>query len=398
MAMSHSHSTTSPLRLSARAAAILQSEIRNMSIECERVGGINLSQGVCDTPVPVEVQKGAVEGIEEGFNIYTRYDGLEELRRAIAVKMGRYNGLAVDPASQIIVSAGATGAFYCACLALLDPGDEVILFEPYYGYHLSTLLAVGAAPAYVRMDPPDWTFTLERLEQAVTPRTRGILVNTPGNPSGKVFTRAELLQIAEFATRHNLFVFTDEIYEYFLYDGREHVTPATIPGLADRTISISGFSKTFSITGWRIGYAIAAERWAETIGFYNDLVYVCAPAPLQIGVARGLARLGDDYYNGLKAEYLAKRDRMCDALRAAGLTPYVPQGAYYVLADVAVLPGRSSKERAMFLLEKTGVAAVPGEAFYHDERGDSLLRFCYAKSDADLDEACSRLERLRHEP
>jgi aminotransferase len=393
--MPASRTSASQLRLSARAAAILQSEIRNMSIECERVGGINLSQGVCDTPVPVDVQRGAVEGIQEGFNIYTRYDGLDELRQAIAQKMRTYNGLSVDPASEIIVSAGATGALYCACLALLDPGDEVILFEPYYGYHVNTLLSVGAVATSVPMQPPDWTFSMDDLERAVTPRTRGILVNTPGNPSGKVFTRAELQKVADFASRHDLFVFTDEIYEYFLYDDREHVTPATIPGLADRTISISGFSKTFSITGWRVGYAVASARWAETIGFYNDLVYVCAPAPLQIGVARGLNRLDRAYYESLRGEYVAKRDQICSALQRVGLTPYVPQGAYYVLADVSVLPGRNSKERAMYLLEKTGVASVPGDAFFQGDRGAGLLRFCYAKSARDLDEACNRLERLK---
>ena len=386
---------TSQLRLSARSGDILQSEIRSMSLECERIGGINLSQGVCDTPVPIEVQQGAFEGVTEGFNTYTRYDGLDELRRAIAVKMREYNGVRVDPSSEIVVSAGATGAFYCACLALLDPGDEVILFEPYYGYHLTTLLAAEAVPRYVPMEPPAWTFSLDELERAVTPRTRAVLVNTPGNPSGKVFTRSELQQIADFAIRHDLFVFTDEIYEYFLYDGREHVTPAAIPGLADRTVSISGFSKTFSITGWRIGYAVASSRWAETIGYYNDLVYVCAPAPLQIGVARGLTRLAPEYYRSLQTDYTAKRDQFCRALSAAGLTPYVPEGAYYVLADASVLPGRSSKERAMSLLESTKVAAVPGSAFFTGDRGDTLLRFCFAKSSADLDEACRRLEQLR---
>jgi len=394
--MSVSRTRASQLKLSARAAAILQSEIRNMSIECDRVGGINLSQGVCDTPVPLSVQQGAYDGIKEGFNTYTRYDGLDELRHAIAAKMRVYNGVAVDASSEIIVSAGATGAFYCACLALLNPGDEVILFEPYYGYHVNTLLSVDAVPTCVPMEPPDWTFSLDDLEAAVTPRTRGIMVNSPGNPSGKVFTRAELQQIGEFAMRHDLFVFTDEIYEYFVYDGRQHVTPATIPGLADRTISISGFSKTFSITGWRIGYAAASSRWAETIGHYNDLVYVCAPSPLQIGVARGLASLGPDYYRSLQSEYLGKRDQFCEALRTAGLTPYVPQGAYYVLADASALPGRNSKERALYLLNKAKIAAVPGNAFFHGGRGDRLLRFCYAKSTADLDEACNRLERLHH--
>ena len=385
----------SRLRLSRRAATILQSEIRNMSLECDRVGGINLSQGVCDTPVPVEVKQGAFDGVEEGFNTYTRYDGLDELRRAIAARRRLDYGLAVDPSSEIVVSAGATGALYCVCLALLDPGDEVVLFEPYYGYHVSTLLSVGAVPAYVPMRPPDWTFAPDDLERAVTPRTRAILVNTPGNPSGKVFTRDELEQIADVAGRHDLFVFTDEIYEYFVYDGRRHVAPASVAGLADRTISISGFSKTFSITGWRVGYSVSPARWTETIGYYNDLVYVCAPAPLQVGVARGLARLGEAYYIGLRSEYLAKRDQICDELGLAGLTPHVPQGAYYVLADVSSLPGRTSKARAMHLLDRTGVAAVPGDAFFNDERGSSLVRFCYAKSARDLDEACERLARLR---
>lgn len=365
-----------------------------MSIECDRVGGINLSQGVCDTPVPVEVAQGAVDGIREGFNTYTRYDGLDELRQAIAVTLRERSGVAVDPETEVVVSAGATGAFYVACLALLDPGDEVILFEPFYGYHVNTLLSADAVPAYVPMQPPDWTFAMDDLERAVTPRTRGLMVNTPGNPSGKVFTRAELEQIAELAVRHDLFVFTDEIYEYFVYDGGEHVAPASIPALAGRTITISGFSKTFSITGWRIGYAVTAARWAETMGHYNDLVYVCAPAPLQIGVARGLAQLGPDYYTSLRADYRAKRDQFCDTLRAVGLTPHVPQGAYYVLADASMLPGRTSKERAMALLAQTGVASVPGEAFFTGDGGDRLLRFCYAKSAADLDEACRRLGRL----
>lgn len=365
-----------------------------MSIECSRIGGINLSQGVCDTPVPEEVQRGAFEGIREGFNSYTRYDGLEELRHAIAGAVQRAHGVSVDPRSQIVVSAGATGAFYCACLALLNPGDEVILFEPYYGYHVNTLLAVGAAPIFVPMQAPDWSFGPDDLERAVSPRTRGIMVNTPSNPSGKVFTRAELELVADFARRHDLFVFTDEIYEHFVYDGREHVMPASISGLADRTITISGFSKDFSVTGWRVGYAIAAPQWAEAIGHCNDLVYVCAPAPLQIGVARGLARLGADYFRSLAAEYVRKRDQICSALRTAGLVPHVPQGAYYVLADARALPGTTSKERAMYLLEKTGVASVPGSAFFQDGRGESLIRFCYAKSESDLSEACRRIERL----
>ncbi|MCY3022089.1 MAG: aminotransferase class I/II-fold pyridoxal phosphate-dependent enzyme [Planctomycetota bacterium] len=384
------------LYLSKKSDCVMQSEIRAMSIECDKVGGINLSQGVCDTEVPAAVRRAAQSAIDEGFNTYTRYDGLAELREALARKLAG-GGMKADPNGEITVSAGATGAFYCACLALLDPGDEAILFEPYYGYHLQTLLAVGAVPTYVRMTPPQWTFSMDALERACTPKTRGIMINTPANPSGKVFTEAELKALAEFAERHDLFVFTDEIYEYFLYDGRRHIPPATIPGLRERTITISGLSKTFSITGWRIGYAVSSPRWAQTIGFFNDLVYVCAPAPLQIGVARGLDCLPQEYYSGLCAEYSHKRDKICTALERAGLAPHVPQGAYYVLADISRIPGSNSKERAMRLLQDTGVACVPGEAFFdnaHD--GDNLARFCFAKSGPDLDEACRRLEKLHY--
>jgi len=365
-----------------------------MSIECDRVGGINLSQGVCDTEVPLEVREGAKRAIEEGMNTYTRYDGIDELREAIAWKQKKFYGLDVDAEREIVVSAGATGALYCACLALLDPGDEVILFEPFYGYHLSTVIATLAVPRFVKTVPPDWRFTEESLEACVTPRTRAIVVNTPANPTGKVLTRTELETIARIAVRHDLFVLTDEIYEHFLYDGRTHVAPASLPGMAGRTITISGFSKTFSITGWRIGYCICDSRWAQTIGYFNDLVYVCAPAPLQAGVARGVRALGTDYYRRIAEEHRRKRDRLCAALARAGLAPHVPEGAYYVLADMSRIPGTSSKERAMELLRRTGVAAVPGDAFFNGRGGENLARFCFAKKDEDLEEACRRIERL----
>jgi aminotransferase len=383
------------LELSKRNEWVWQSEIRNMSIECDRVGGINLSQGVCDTEVPLSVRAGAKEAIDAGINIYTRYDGLNELRRAIADKQRRFTGMEVDPETEIIVSAGATGALYCACLALMNPGDEVIIFEPYYGYHISTLKATQAVPVYVRMTPPDWTFLLEDMEAVVTPRTRGIIVNTPANPSGKVFTQAELELIAAFAARHDLYILTDEIYEHFLYDGRGHIAPAILPGMKERTITISGLSKTFSITGWRIGYCICDARWAQAIGFFNDLVYVCAPAPLQMGVAAGLMKQEQAYYENLSPLYAKKRDMICAALDRAGLTPNIPQGAYYVLADITRLNGSTSKQRAMDLLRRTGIACVPGEAFYHDDAGESLGRFCFAKEDRILEEACRRLDHLK---
>jgi aminotransferase len=383
------------LQLSRRHEWVTQSEIRNMSIECDRVGGINLSQGVCDTEVPLMVRRAAQEAMDQGINTYTRYDGLDELREAIALKQERFTGMKVNPHREIVVSAGATGAFYCACLALLNPGDEVILFEPYYGYHLQTLVATQAVPVYLRTVPPGWSFNYADLEKVRTSRTRGIMVNTPSNPSGKVYNRSDLDIIARFAEDHDLFVFTDEIYEHFIYDGREHLPPATLPGMARRTITISGLSKTFSITGWRIGYCICDPRWAQAIGFFNDLIYVCAPAPLQMGVARGLMELGREYYQGLAREYLRKREIICQALSEAGLNPWIPEGAYYVLADISRLPGKNSKERAMSLLKKTGVACVPGEAFYHDDAGESLARFCFAKENNVLEEAGRRLERLK---
>ena len=382
------------LKISQRVEGIVQSEIRSMFIECERVGGINLAQGVCDTEVPLSVRMGAQKAIDDGINIYTRFDGLEELRNAIAQKMKEYNGITANPESDIIVSSGSTGAFYCACLALLNPGDEVILFEPYYGYHVNTLLAVGAIPTYVRLNQPDWNFSPEDLEKVITPRTRGIMINTPANPCGKVFSRKELEWIAEFAASHDIFVFTDEIYEYFVYDGKKHISPGSLTGMAERTITISGFSKTFSITGWRVGYSVSDKKWSQTIGHINDLVYVCAPAPLQMGVAHGLIELGPKYYRDLCAQYEEKRDKICNALLEAKLTPCIPQGSYYVLADVSHLPGKNSKEKAMYLLSKTGIATVPDEAFFHSPEKPNFVRFCFAKRDEELEDACKRLEKF----
>lgn len=382
------------LGVSDRRPLVAQSEIRAMSIECARVGGINLAQGVCDLPVPGPVLDGAKQGMDQGRNIYTRFDGLHPLRRAIADKVRRDSGMDVDPEGQIVVSAGATGAFYCACLALLDPGDEVVVFEPYYGYHVVTMRALGIRPVFVSLAQPDWTFTASDLENAVTDRTRALILNTPANPCGKVFSRSELELIADFAESHDLFVFTDEIYEHFLYDGREHVAPATLPGMARRTIAISGFSKVFAITGWRLGYAVCDPEWALPIGHFNDLVYVCAPAPLQMGAAAGLNELGPDYYASVAREHQEKRDLFCAVLREIGLTPHVPQGAYYTLADISSLPGDSAKARAMHLLETTGVACVPGNAFYEGSQGEHLARFCFAKKMDVLKQACDNLRRL----
>jgi aminotransferase len=380
--------------INPRMALLAHSEIRAMTQACVQAKGLNMAQGVCDTPVPSVVLQAAAKAMEHGKNIYSRFDGLPELRQSIAKKLAQYNGIMADPETDITVSAGATGSFHCACLALLNPGDEVILFEPYYQYHISALLAVEAVPVMVKMQAPDWTIHAVDVERAVTPKTKAIIVNSPGNPSGKVFSRQELESVAAIAQQQDLFVLTDEIYEYFLYDGRTHVSLATLPGMADRTITIGGYSKTFSITGWRIGYSVAAARWAQAIGAMNDLLYVCAPTPLQAGVAVGIQELPDSFYQDLARDYQRKRDRFCQALAQAGLMPSVPQGAYYVLADTSRLPGRSGKERAMFLLEKIGLAGVPGEAFFSGTDGGQFSRFSYAKIDADIDDACRRLARL----
>ncbi len=381
--------------VSRRLEGLGQSEIRAMTQACAKVGGINMAQGVCDTGVPAVVAHAVQQAVELGYNIYTRYDGLPQLREALARKTADYNGFTANAENEITVSAGATGAFHCACMALLNPGDEVIVFEPYYAYHLQALLSVDAVPLVVPTQPPDWTFDVVALERALTPRTKAIIVNTPSNPSGKVFTRTELEQIARLAQANDLFVFTDEIYEYFIYDGRRHVSMASLPGMAERTITIAGYSKTFAITGWRIGHTIASAKWAHAIGVMNDLLYVCAPAPLQHATAVGITHLRADFYAGLSTEYQAKRDQFCAALKEVGLTPSIPQGAYYVLADMSRLPGGTGKARAMYLLEKTGIAGVPGEAFFQGASGHRFTRFCYAKTNKDLDEACERLRRLR---
>jgi len=362
-----------------------------MTMECDRAAGVNLAQGVCDTEVPHPVVDQAIEAIYQGYNIYTRLDGIAPLREAIARKLERDNGLSVDPASEVLVTSGATGGFYAAALALLDPGDEVILFEPFYGYHVNTLLALRIKPVAVPMADGDWALDFDRLRAAITSKTRAVVINTPGNPCGKVFSREELETIAEIAEEHELFLFTDEIYEYFVFDGKKHISPATLPGMAERTISISGLSKTFSITGWRIGYLTASPRWLGAIAYFHDLTYVCAPSPFQYGSAAGLMDLPVSFYTDMAVEYQAKRDMICSALTDAGLTPSVPAGAYYVLADSSSIPGVTAKDKARSLLRERGVAAVAGTAFFTGGRGEDILRFCFAKRDEDLKRACDLL-------
>jgi aminotransferase len=365
-----------------------------MTVECDAVGGINLAQGVCDTPLPAPVLEAAIQAIQEGYNIYTRLDGVAVLRQAIADKLARHNGMKVDPDKEVLVASGATGAMYSACLALFDPGDQVILFEPFYGYHYSTLRSIRVEPILIPMEPGTWEIDFDRLRSAITPRTRAIVINSPGNPCGKVFSRAELEAVAALAVEHDLFVITDEIYEYFVYEGQKHISPATIPGMAERTISIGGFSKTFSMTGWRQGYVVASSKWMPAIGYFHDLGYVCAPSPFQYAAAAGLRLLPENFYQDLATEYQEKRDKLCDALTAAGLTPAIPAGAYYVLADASRIEGDRASVKARNLLRATGVGAVAGSAFYGAGGGENMLRYCFAKQDADLDRACTALRNF----
>jgi aminotransferase len=393
--MPHTVATQSRLALSELAPGVMQSEIRAMTTECDRIGGINLAQGVCDTPVPAPVEAEAHAAIRAGHNIYTRLDGITRLRNAIAAKQQREYGLAYDPETEVLAASGATGGLHAAAMALLNPGDEVLLFEPFYGYHVATLKSMRVKPVLVPLAEPNWTLDTDALRAAITPRTRAILLNTPANPSGKVFSRAEIEVIASACREHDLFLFTDEIYEYFVYDGTEHVCAATLEGMRERTIVMSGFSKTFSVTGWRLGYVCADAKWMGAMSYFHDLTYVCAPSAFQHAAAAGLEQLPPAFYTQLAADHQSKRERILSALRKAGMEPSVPEGAYYVLARATQLPGATAAQKARHLLAKTGVAAVAGSAFFRPGRGEDLLRFCFAKRDEDLDEACRRLESLK---
>jgi aminotransferase len=382
------------MKLSQRGSVASQSEIRAISMAINKnPNNINLAQGICDTVTPHDVLQGASDAIHSGQNMYTRYDGISQLREAIAFKEKRDYDVTLDPNTEIVVTNGASGAFYGAILALLDPDDEVILFEPFYSYHVSQLASNGVKSKFIRLTEPAWEFTDEQMEAAVTSKTRGILINTPGNPSGKVFTRDELVRIGAFAEKHDLIIFSDEIYEYFVYEGK-HVSPISIPELRPRTVVIGGFSKTFSITGWRIGYILAPPNAASAIARLSDLVYVCAPAPLQVGVAQGIMNLPLEHYEELKQDHLEKRDMICAALTKAGLTPTICRGAYYLLCDVSKIEGNTCRDRAMKLLEMTGIGGVPGSAFFHDHSGDHLIRFCFAKEKHIIEECCRRFDTL----
>jgi len=365
-----------------------------MTRECDRVAGINLGQGICDLPTPPLVREGGIAAIRENKSTYSHPEGDLALRKTIAAKLERQNGIRADPKSEIVVTVGATGAFTAAIHALLDAGDGILLLEPFYGYHLNAAILAGLEPQYLALEAPAFLLREADLRAALRPNTRAIVVCTPSNPSGRMFSRDELEILARVAREKDLLVITDEIYEHIKYEGREHVPPATVADLRERTVTIMGLSKTFSITGWRLGYAVAPEPLARAITLVNDLFYVCAPTPLQHGVAEGF-RAPESFFTALADDYGRKRGMTCEALDAAGLAPIVPEGAYYVLADVSKLGFGTARDAAMAVLERTGVATIPGTAFHTDGRGEGLVRVCYAKEDDVLAEACRRLRSFR---
>ena len=381
-------------RFARRVSDLVQSDIRRMSRECEKVGGINLGQGICDQPAPERIKDAAIAAIREDRSIYSKFEGIDELRRLIASKMADYNGIRCDPDSDVIVTVGSTGGFAIACLALLEEGDEAVVFSPFYSYHVNILKLCGAAVRFVRMRPPSWSFEPEELERAFGPRTRIVIVNTPSNPSGKVYSREELELVAGLCQKWGAIAVTDEIYEYILFDGHRHLSLGSLPGMEDRTVTLSGFSKTYSMTGWRLGYAIARGELAGRLGVLNDLLYICAPTPLQHGVTEAF-RLPPSYYEDLKLSYAAKLEVLTDACLAGGFEPLRPQGAYYLLADVSSLGCESDRAASAHLLARAGVTSVPGSSFYADpDEGRQQVRFCFAKKDRDLQEASRRLRML----
>jgi len=383
-----------PRFLSSRLEGLAQSDIRYMTRECQRLGGINLGQGLCDLPTPPAVAAGAIDAIRERRASYTVAEGIPELRAAIAAKLRRDNALEADPEGDIVVTAGTTGAFATVLMALLDPGDGVLMTEPYYGYHRNTAVVAGMTPELVPLEAPDFELREDALRRALTRRTRVLVLCTPANPYGRMLRRAEIEAVARVARERDLLVVSDEIYEYFTYDGREHLSPATVADLRERTVTIMGLSKTFHITGWRVGYMVAPPELARPLTLVNDLLYVCAPTPLQHGVAAGFADLPAKAA-ALRRDFQVKRDRLCEALDAAGLAPIVPEGAYYVLADVSRAGYPDARAAAMDVLERGGVASVPGSAFYDSKRGEGLLRFSFGVEDETLDAACQRIRAFR---
>lgn len=384
--------------LSSLTKGLHQSDIRSVTARVDAVNGINLGQGICDMPAPDAIKEGAKKAIDQDKSIYAPFGGADPLVDRIVEKVRIFNQIPIQGPNNILVTAGSTGAFATAAFALLNPGDEVIQFEPLYGYHSKLLELRGVKQTSLALHSPSWIVDFDKLESLITPKTKAIVLTTPNNPCGKVWSREELETLLTLLIKHDLYAITDEVYEYMTYNGREHISLASLDGAFERTITLSSFSKTFNMTGWRLGYATGPAKIIGKMGLLNDILYICAPTPLQHGLADGFAT-ESSYYEQLLKKYDHKRTMMCRALESAGFDVPWPEGAYYVLASFRPLAGqpgfKNDQTACSTLIDRIGIGSVPGGSFYSDpDDGKYLLRFCFAKKEDELQEACHRLEGL----
>jgi aspartate/methionine/tyrosine aminotransferase len=381
-------------RISAKAGQFTESVIREMTRLALQYNAINLSQGFPDFPAPAEIKRAAQDAIAADINQYAITWGAKSLRNAIAEKFQRWQGIAIDPEREITVCCGSTEAMMSSMMAIINPGDEVVVFEPFYENYGPDAILSGATPRFVKLHPPDWTFDPSELAAAFGPATKAIILNTPNNPTGKVFKRAELESISELCRRWNAYAITDEIYEHMLYDGAQHISMATLDGMRDRTITINALSKTYSVTGWRVGWAIATPEVTSAIRKVHDFLTVGAAAPLQEAGALALS-FPSSYYETLATEYLARRDRLLGILTGAGFRCFKPHGAYYIMTDISPFGFPDDIAFAKYLVKEIGVAAVPGSSFYRDPaHGRTHLRFTFCKTEKTFQAAAERLSKL----
>jgi aspartate/methionine/tyrosine aminotransferase len=379
-----------------RSRRFTESVIREMTRLCHQHGGVNLAQGFPDFPAPEVLKDEVVRAVRADINQYAITWGAKRLRDALVAKTERDTGLTFDPERELTVCCGSTECMASTMLALVNPGEEVIVFEPFYENYGPDAILCGATPRFVRLREPDWTFDPVELERAFSDRTKAIIINTPNNPTGKVFTRSELEMIAALCRRWDVVAVTDEIYEHILYDGAEHVSLAALEGMRERTVTIGGVSKTYSVTGWRIGWCMAPPALSSAIRKVHDFLTVGAPAPLQEAAAVALD-LPQEYYRKLADNYRERRDFLVPALEAAGFRTFLPRGAYYVMTDISGFGFSDDVTFARHLVSEVGVAAVPGSSFYSDpQAGRQRLRFHFARRRDTLEAAAERLSRLGH--
>jgi aminotransferase len=382
-------------RVSQKSLRFTESVIREMTRLANAHGAVNLSQGFPDFPAPDVIKEAAARAIAGDVNQYAITWGAKSLRDALVAKQQRFTGLAFDPEREITVCCGSTECMASVMLALVDPGDEVIVFEPFYENYGPDAILCGAVPRFVRLREPDWSFDPAELAAAFNARTRAIVVNTPNNPTGKVFTRAEMELIAALCRKWDVVAVTDEIYEHILYDGAEHVSMAALEGMRERTVTVSGLSKTWSVTGWRVGWCLAPPELTNAIRKVHDFLTVGAPAPLQEAAAVALS-MPQDYFRRLADSYRERREFLVPVLQRAGFKPIPPRGAYYVMTDISEFGFRDDVTFARWLVAEGGVAAVPGSSFYSDPAaGSQRLRFHFARKRETLEAAAERLTSLR---